>query len=48
MHERFFHSTWHFSSEILLYNEKLIFLKMNLREHKYEDIFLLQTDLFVN
>lgn len=47
MHGSLFFPPETFFSEILHYNEKLMLLKMNLREQRSEDIFLLQTGLFI-
>lgn len=47
MHGRLFFPPETFFSEILHYNEKLMLLKMNLREQRSEDIFLLQASLFI-
>lgn len=46
MEDSFFHLRLFFR-EIFHYNEKLMILKMNLREQRSEDIFLLQTGLFI-
>lgn len=43
----FFPPETFFFREILHYNEKLMILKINLREQRSEDIFLLQTGLFI-